>query len=193
MQQPLWMHHFLVLALHSAERSKLLAGADQALLTTVADWAALQPVRYVNEARNGEWRLHNYLTMVGRAAVSAADDNLGSGIYAGTAFDALPTYPENFAWFYRDAPPPSRGKFLFIETDPGKNPNYRSWTTARESDVSGVTYAAVFWAALAAAVERNVPGADAAWNKVTSEVTNLDRWADGFATEPRYNRYPRNR
>ncbi len=193
MQQPLWMHHWLLMVLHAAERAKLLTGADQSLLTTVADWAALQPVRYVNEARNGEWRLHNYLTMVGRAAVSSADEDLGSGIYAGPTFDALPTYPENFAWFYRDAPPPSSGKFLFIETDPGKNPNYRAWSSAYQSDTSGVTYGAIFWAALTAAVERNVSGADAAWTKVTNGITNLSSWASGFATEPRYNRYPRNR
>ena len=193
MQQPLWMHHWLILSLHAAERAKLLTGADQALLTTTADWAALQPVRYVNEAQNGEWRLHNYLTMVGRAAVSSADDNLGSGIYAGTTFDALPTYAQNFAWFYRDAPPPSGGKFLFIETDPGRNPNYRSWSSAVGIDTAGVSYAALFWAALTAAVERNVSGADAAWTKVTNGISNLPTWSGSFAAEPRYNRYPRNR
>jgi hypothetical protein len=194
MQQPLWMHHFLVLALHSAERAKLLSGAEQALLKTVTDWAAMQPVRYVNEARRGEWRLHNYLTMVGRAAVTAAaNDVLGSGVVAGPTFDALPTYPENFAWFYRDAPPPSAGKFLFIQTDPGLNPNYRSWSTASEATSSGVSYASVFWAALTAAVERDLPGADAAWDKVTTGITNLSTWSNGFVKEPRYNRYPRNR
>ncbi|HET9024293.1 MAG TPA: hypothetical protein VFN64_06940 [Burkholderiaceae bacterium] len=193
MQQPLWMHHWLILSLHAAERAKVLTGADQALLATAADWAALQPVRYVNEAQNGEWRLHNYLTMVGRAAVSSADDNLGSGIYAGTTFDALPTYAQNFAWFYRDAPPPSSGKFLFIETDPGRNPNYRAWSSAVGTDTAGVSYAAIFWAALTAAVERNVSGADAAWTKVTNGISNLPTWAGSFAAEPRYNRYPRNR
>jgi len=194
MQQPLWMHHWLLMTLHAAERAKLLAGADQALLTTVADWAALQPVRYVNEAQNGEWRLHNYLTIVGRATVTASSgDDLGSGIYAGTTFDALPTYPQNFAWFYRDAPPPSAGKFLFIESNPDSNPNYRLWSSAAGSNSAGVGYATIFWAALTASVERGVPGADAAWTKVNSGITNLASWADSFATEPRYNRYPRNR
>ncbi|MGZ8274564.1 MAG: hypothetical protein ACXWUM_11680 [Burkholderiaceae bacterium] len=193
-QQPLWMHHWLLMTLHSAERAKLLTGADQALLTTVADWAALQPVRYVNEAQNGEWRLHNYLTVVGRATGSASSgENLGSGIYAGTTFDALPTYAQNFAWFYRDAPPPSAGKFLFIESDPGSNPNYRSWASAGESNSANVGYSSIFWAALTAAVERNVTGADAAWSKVNKDLTNLSSWSNGFAAEPRYNRYPRNR
>jgi len=194
MQQPLWMHHWLLMTLHAAERAKLLAGADQALLTTVADWAALQPVRYVNEAQNGEWRLHNYLTVVGRATVTAANgDELGSGIYAGTTFDALPTYSQNFAWFYRDAPPPNAGRFLFIESNPDSNPNYRLWSSAGNANSAGVGYATIFWAALTASVERAVPGADAAWTKVNSGITNLASWADGFAGEPRYNRYPRNK
>jgi hypothetical protein len=194
MQQPLWMHHFLVTSLHAAERAKLLAGTDQALLTTVADWAALQPVRYVNEATAGEWRLHNYLTMVGRATVtSTTGDNLGSGIYAGATFDALPTYPENFRWFYLDAPPADSGRFLFIESNPSTNPNYRWWSSARESSTSGVGYAAIFWAALTVSVERGVPGAEAAWTRVTTNLTNLSTWADGFVAEPRYSRYPRNK
>jgi hypothetical protein len=194
MQQPLWMHHWLVTTLHSAERAKVLSGADMTLLATVADWAALQPVRYVNEAQNGEWRLHNYLTTVGRASVtSASGDNLGSGIYAGTTFDAAPTYPQNFAWFYRDAPPPSAGKFLFIESNPDANPNYRAWSSAGQTNSSGVSYSALFWSALVASVERGVPGADAAWSKVTGGITNLETWANGFVDEPRYNRYPRNK
>jgi hypothetical protein len=194
MQQPLWMHHFLVLSLHTAERAKLLGAADQALLTAVADWAATQPVRYVNEAQNGEWRLHNYLTVVGRATMTSTKrEDLGSGIYAGATFDALPTYPQNFAWFYRDAPPPNAGKFIAIESNPLKNANYRLWSSAREYSTAGADYASVFWAALTAAVERGLPGADAAWNRVTRGITNLQAWAGGFAADPRYNRYPRNR
>jgi hypothetical protein len=194
MQQPVWMHHWMVMTLHAAERAKVLTGNDQTLLTTVADWAALQPVRYVNEAQAGEWRLHNYLTVVGRAVVtSSTGDDLGSGIYAGATFDALPTYPENFAWFYRDAPPPSAGTFLFIESNPDSNPNYRSWSSAGTSSSAGVSYASIFWAALTAAVERGVPGADAAWTKVTGSLTNLSTWSDGFVSEPRYNRFPRNK
>jgi hypothetical protein len=194
MQQPLWMHHFLVTSLHAAERCKLLDGAEQTLLTQVADWAALQPVRYVNEAESGEWRLHNYLTVVGRMEVTPeTGDNLGSGIVAATSFDALPTYPENFAWYYQDEPPPSAGKFLFIGTNPDANPDYLLWSSASESSSAGISYAAVFWAALVVAVEREVSGADAAWTKVTTGITNLDEWAASFADEPRYNRYPRNR
>ncbi len=194
MQQPLWMHHFLVTSLHAAATAKTLDAARQARIDAVADWAATQPVRYVNEATAGEWRLHNYLTTVGRAEVTPSNgETLGSGIYAGTTFDALPTYPANLAFYYLDAPPPSAGKFLFIGTDPNKNPSYRYWSSAGESSSAGVSYAAIFWAALVVAVERGVAGADAAWTKVTSELTNLDQWSQSFAEEPRYGRYPRNR
>lgn len=141
----------------------------------------------------GEWRLQNYLTTVGRRAVGPEGDNLGSGIYAAGDFDPLPTYPENLAWYYEDEPPESAGKFLFIETNPGANPSYLYWSSAGESKSAGVSYAAIFWAALVVATERGVPGANAAWDKVVSGITNLDEWSTSFAAEPRYNRYPRNK
>jgi hypothetical protein len=56
-----------------------------------------------------------------------------------------------------------------------------------------VSCAALFWAALAVATERNVPGASTAFDRVTGGITDLEQWAASFADEPRYNRYPRNR
>jgi len=195
MQQPLWMHYWLITSLHAADRAKLLDGDDATSLTVLADWAALQPVRYVNEATGGEWRLQNYLTVVGRAMVTpeTATSDLGSGIYGAATFDALPTYGEMFAWHYIDAPPPSAGPWLFIESNPTANPNYRSWSSASASitSVAGVGYNTHFWAALTVAKERGVPGVDAAWSRVTTDLTNLETWKTGFADEPRYNRYPR--
>lgn len=195
MQQPLWMHHWLVTSLHAADGAKLLSGAAGASLTELADWAALQPVRYVNEAVAGEWRLHNYLTVVGRAAVTGetATTDLGSGILGAATFDALPTYGENFAWHYEDAPPPSAGPWLFIESNPDSNPDYRKWSSAGASGAGGaaVGYNAHFWAALTVAKERGVSGVDAAWTRVTTDLTNLHEWKTGFSNEPRYNRYPR--
>jgi hypothetical protein len=195
MQQPLWMHHWLVTSLHAADRAELLEGESQASLAALADWAALQPVRYVNEATAGEWRLQSYLTVVGREAVddTSAISNLGSGIYGAATFDALPTWGEMFAWHYLDAPPPSAGTWLFIESNAASNPDYRMWSSAGSSatSVAGVGYNTHFWAALTVAVERHVPGADAAWTRVTTDLTNLDTWRTGFADEPRYNRYPR--
>ncbi len=44
-----------------------------------------------------------------------------------------------------------------------------------------------------AQLERGGPQADAAWSRVVAGVTNLDSWKNGFATEPRYGRYPRNK
>jgi hypothetical protein len=50
-----------------------------------------------------------------------------------------------------------------------------------------------FWSALVAGVERGLPGADAAWSKVTTNVTNLTTWSQGFADDPRWGAYPRNK
>lgn len=54
-------------------------------------------------------------------------------------------------------------------------------------------YPAYFWSALVAAVERNVAGADAAWSRVNSGITNLSAWGDGFGSDPRWGAYPRNK
>jgi hypothetical protein len=54
-------------------------------------------------------------------------------------------------------------------------------------------YPAYFWAALVAGVERGVSGADAAWTRVNSGITNLSAWGEGFASDPRWGSYPRNK
>ncbi|MCS6945217.1 MAG: hypothetical protein RMK97_07385, partial [Sutterellaceae bacterium] len=61
------------------------------------------------------------------------------------------------------------------------------------NDPGGALYPEYFWAALVAAVERNVPGAEAAWNKVIGNVTNLASWSAGFGNDPRWGIYPRNK
>ena len=190
MQQPLWMHHWLILSLHAAERAKVLTGADQTLLGTVADWAALQPVRYVNEAKAGEWRLHSYLTTVGRAAVSSSTgENLGSGIYAAQDVRCPADLSSGIS------PGTSRMRLRQAAVPFISGNRHQPFVVHRRESPSppmSVTQA-IFWAALTASVERNVPGADSAWNKVTTELTNLTSWSGGFAAEPRYNRYPRNK
>jgi len=40
-------------------------------------------------------------------------------------------------------------------------------------------------------VERRVPGSAAAWTTVTSNLTNLDVWRNGFANDPRWGAVPR--
>ncbi|MEP6609639.1 MAG: hypothetical protein ABJA83_13295 [Burkholderiaceae bacterium] len=170
--QPLWQHHYLVTELHKAASAKLLAGTEQATLSAIADWAAAQPVRYVNEASAGEWRILYYQTPVGRNAAT---------------IDSLPTWSQQFAWFYADAPPPAAGPWL--------TGNWKSTTYASASPDSsaGAYYPSYFWSALVAAVERGVAGSAAAWSKVTANVTNLSTWSDGFGPDPRWGAYPRNK
>jgi len=168
--QPLWEHHYLVTELHKAASAKLLAGAQQTALIAVADWAAAQPIRYINESSGGEWRILYYVTPAGRS---------------GTRIDSLPTWGQQFAWNYSEAPPPLSGPWM--------NGNGASYAAASMDSSAGAYYPSYYWAALVAAVERNLPGADAAWTKVTTNITNLSAWSAGFGAEPRWGAYPRNK
>ena len=169
--QPLWEHHYLVAELHKVASAKLLTGAEQSALVAIADWVAAQPVRYVNEANGGEWRILYYQTTAGRS----------------TSINSLPTWAEQFAWQYTEGPPPVAGPWM--------NGSWKSTTysSARADDSAGAYYPSYFWAALVAAVERGLPGADAAWNKVMTNVTNLSTWSAGFGADPRWGAYPRNK
>jgi hypothetical protein len=42
-------------------------------------------------------------------------------------------------------------------------------------------------------IERGVAGSDAAWAKVTTNITNLSTWSAGFGPEPRWGTYLRNK
>lgn len=172
-QGQLWQHQYLLCELHRAASARLLEPAQQAILDEVADWTATQPVRYVNESFAGEWRIHYYLPTIGRSA---------------TEIDSAPTWGEQFAWQYTDAPPPVMGPWMLGNT------GATLFSSAREHiGPAGAYYESYFWAALVAAVERNVPGADRAWTTVTTAVTNLESWSLGFARDPRWGAYPRNR
>ena len=170
--QPLWEHHYLVTELHKAASAKLLAGAQQAALVAIADWVAAQPLRYINESAGGEWRLLYYQTPAGRS---------------GASIDSLPTWGEQFAWHYNDAPPAASGPWM---NGSWTSPSYAS---AQVDNSAGAYYPSYFWAALVAAVERGLPGSDAAWTKVTTNIANLSTWSAGFGADPRWGAYPRNK
>ena len=170
--QPLWEHHYLVTELHKAASAKLLAGAEQSALVAIADWVAAQPVRYVNEAEGGEWRILYYQTPAGRNR---------------RAIDSLPTWGQQFASHYSERPPPVSGPWM---TGSWKSTSYSS---AQANSSAGAGYPSYFWAALVAAVERGVAGSDAAWTKVTTNVNNLSAWSAGFGPDPRWGAYPRNK
>jgi hypothetical protein len=187
LQQPLWQHHYLLVELHKAANAKLLTGAQQDTLSAVADWAASQPVRYINEAVAGEWRVIPYETTVGRADYGVANGtDQGSGVYSGAVIDSLPTWGQQFAWYFVDPPPAVAGPWM---TGEGFTNTYASM---QADGVAGAYYPSYFWSALVAAVERSVPGADTAWTKVLGNVTNLSAWRGGFAADPRWGTFPRN-
>ena len=68
-----------------------------------------------------------------------------------------------------------------------------SYSSAQANSSAGAGYVSYFWAALVAAVERGVAGSDAAWTKVTTNVSNLSAWSGGFGPDPRWGPYPRNK
>ena len=182
-QEALWQHHYLVVELHKGANCKLLTGAQHTKYVQIADWAVAQPIRYINESVAGEWRSPSYETTVGRS---------------GTTIDSLDTWGQQFAWQYTDAPPPASGPWLktsFAHT---------LWSSATVNpDLAGAYYNAYFWAAVCAAVERGISGADAAWQKIygtnptsaapNANLTTLATWANGFASDPRWGLLPRNK
>jgi hypothetical protein len=188
LQEPLWQHHYLLVELHKAANARLLSGAQQEKLTVLADWAASQPVRYINESVGGEWRVIPYETTVGRANYDVTNgSDQGSGVYAGAVMDSLPSWGQQFAWYFVDSPPPVAGPWM---TGEGFTNTYASMQV---DGLAGAFYPSYFWSALVAAVERGVPGADTAWTKVLDNVTNLSTWRRGFATDPRWGTFPRNK
>ena len=190
-QSPIWMHHWLACELHKIANAKLLSGAQQTALDTLASWACEQPVRYVNESAAGEWRYHRYQTTVGRQNYDATNGGLwGSGVYTGPTPDSLATWSAQHAWFMTDGPPALAGPWMVSGTTSARSyVNFRAEHAANTS----LNYITHFWAALCMAVERGVPGAEAAWAKVNASVTNLSAWLQGFAADPRQGTYPRNK
>ena len=182
-QDGIWMHHWLACVYYTTTVAKILRGAEATTWNATTDWLLKQPVRYVNEASGGEWRLHNFLTTV-------------SDTTATWPIAMRSTWGEMIRSDYVDTPPGESGKWLFINHNPANNPNWNKWSSAGEvTSMAAGNYAAIFWAALVAAVERDIPGALTAWNRVQAGISNLNTpggWLDGAADNPRYNRYPRN-
>jgi len=180
-QQAIWEGHYLMVELHKGASSKILSGTQHAKYVEIADWAVAQPIRWVNEATAGEWRaITRYKTTMG-AAVANAIDTQGNG-----------TYAQHWDWLYSDAPPALSGQWL------GIGEGSTLWSeAANTTDTSGAYYDAYWWAAFCAGVERGISGADAAWAKVTANITNLDSgaspWSAKFQAEPRWGFYPKNK
>lgn len=171
-----WQHHYLVTELHKAASTNLLTGSAQTALNTLADWVALQPVKWINEqSTTGAWRHIPYATAIGRTV-----NNIEPG----------QTYATQMDWWFDDTPPASVSG-TWMGTSSASIKTYSSFVA--ESGVPGNYYPMYFWSALVAAVERNLPGAADAWTQVQNNLTNLSTWRSGFAIEPRWASVPRNR
>lgn len=171
-QSSIWMYHFLLPELHKASSLGLLQGEQQSTLTTVTDWACLQPVRWINEQSNGGWRYVPYLTTMGRDAAN---------------IDSMDNWGDQMNWFYGNSPPSvTGGWYVFDGTPP------TAYNNNNENTRSGAFYPSYLWASLVAAVERDLPGARDAWNTVQRDLTTLSTWLDGFASDPRWGSTPRN-
>jgi hypothetical protein len=171
-QEPLWFHHYLATELHKAARAPVLGGAAQTALASLADWACLQAVRWVNEQPNGSWRYVPYTYTLGRDA---------------TTIDSLPTYGQQSAWAHSDSPPSVSGSWMSFA-------NYKADTYAEytANPTSGAYYPSYLWAALVAAVDRALPGAAQAWITVVTNITAIESWRGGFAADPRWGSAPLN-
>lgn len=171
-QQPTFMVEYQITEIPKVANAKLLSGAQQAELVALADWICRFPVRYVNEATGGAWRAVG----ASRLTVSSATNT-----FAESNWGAVQAYQ-----FRDDVPPPLAGLWL-------EGRDVTKYSLLTPATTAGANYSSYFWAALATAVERNIPGAAEAWAKVTQNITNLNTWSQGFAADPRWGVYPRNK
>jgi hypothetical protein len=176
----LFENYYFLQAAHMAANAKVLTGQTQTDLVALADWMAVNPVKYVNDAVGGEFRYHFYEQIVGT--------NVNAGRLTSQA-----TWAQQLAAQILDSVPATSGPMMQGGSAAA------SWATGTGTDSSaGALYPSYFWAALCIAVERGVSGADAAWTKfygngVDSPITNLSVWRNGFAAQPRWGYYPRNK
>jgi hypothetical protein len=173
-QSKVWQHHYLTTELHRAASAKLLTGSAQSTLETLADWAAGQPVRWINEQPNGAWRYVPYHTTIGRSS---------SGI------DSLDTWGAQMGWSMTDGPAAVSGPW---KSDYSGNTRTTYASFDNTDSIGGAGYPSYLWAALVAAVERGIPGSRTAWEAVQTNVTDLSIWQAGFTGDPRWGSKPRN-
>jgi hypothetical protein len=166
-----WQYHYVVAELHKVASAQLLRGSGQTALERLADWAALQPVRWINEQPNGGWRYVPYITAMGRNKIT---------------LDSMPEWGKQMDWWFTDPVPAVAGPWYSTGSESTKlRSAYETNATA------GAYYPSYLWAALVAAVDRGVPGSLQAWQTVNTKVTNLENWRNGFASDPRWGVTPK--
>jgi hypothetical protein len=174
----MWMYHFLVTELHRAAACKHMTGANQTAFEALADWCALQPVRWINEQPNGGWRY------VGRYRTP-----LGSNKQTFAPFN---TWAESASFQFSDSPPSVAGPWYGGDDGEPSYAAMAAWGLVDGPNYNHGLYVLQFWAALVVAVERGVPGSRTAWSAVQSNVTNLASWRTGFGWDARWGSVPRN-
>lgn len=188
---PVWFHHYQVTELHKVASARLLTGSAQTALNALADWFALQPVRWVNEQSgtgdstiDGGWRYIPYELSIGK--------NI-------TTVDSETTWGAQMKWWYQTgatlngggpfASSPS-GASGAISSSVVAVPNtYADFST---ESAAGGYYPSYWWAALQAAYERGVSGSGLAMATVVQNASNLATWRQGFQADPRWGAFARN-
>lgn len=187
-QQSIWQHYFLAEALHFARECKVVSGSALTDLNDVADWALATSVRYVNESPNGEWRLHRYQTTIGTTDYG--------GSVSGPTPGSLATWGAMFAWWHTSGTPPAEsGPWLVNGGGSAQDWQAVENTTADTVAWARENYVVNFWGTFVCAVERDLPGASAAWSRVVAGIgsANLNAWLAGFQTNPTHGHWPRNK
>ena len=168
-----WMQHYLITEVHKVASAGLLADAAQTAINTLADWLALQPVRWINEqSATGAWRHIPYATVIGKNT---------------NTIDGDASFTAQMLWWFGTPPAAVAGGWLSTGNDSTK-----TYSAFLADTTAGAYYPSYFWAALVAAVERNVAGASTAWATVQNNLTGLGSWRAGFAADPRWGCAPRN-
>lgn len=175
-QTSFFMHHFCSQSFHSVAGAKVLRGAEATAWNTMTDRMMAFPLRWINDATAFEWRAIPYQPTIGvrtGTAVTQSTNNL----VALTRTEMSGTMPS------------SPGPWMTL------SPSQTNWSSLPTENRAGTTYPSWFFAALAAAVERGVPGSASAWDKVVTNggISNLAAWLQGYRTAPRFNRWPRNK
>jgi hypothetical protein len=177
-QIPTFMLPYLAYGICTAANAKLLSGSQQNELNALANASVEFFVRFVNDATAGEWRA------IGASRMTVSTD---ANSFVQTNWSALAS-----AVYTGEAKPPSGGPWL-----EGRGvTRYSDLFAMVGTNTAGANYSSYFWNGLVLAVERDIPGAAAAWSKVTSPtvgITNLAEWSSGFVEYPTFGSYPRNK
>jgi len=191
-QNSLWQQWLSTTVIHCAHKTKILSGADQTALGTLADWIGNSVVRYINEMPGDEWKYIRHMTTCGQQNWNSSNGSAwGGGLYSGNTMDSLASWDLMDDWWMTDAVV-ATNNWKVSGNSTGTQRDYASgWSNDTVANTS-LNYATWFWSAFVSAVERGISGADAAWTKVNT-LSGLSTWLDGYALDPRQGFYPRNK